>query len=437
MDVGISSATDVSGTEFQPVERRGRGRAHERYLSSRFDRPRGQNHGIQPVPGTRWSPRGDADSRTNVEPGERGPQQPGQGQSSSHPVSRASPFARPIISQQQQPAVLPRQPAFPLDQDQRPQVTDWMDQLARGMSELVVQPVSSSQQDRGWMNQLGYGMNELAVQRQEHGARPPQRPVSTTHETPDWMNQLAHGMSELVVQQQQQTSWLPRQPLPAPTAAVAAPGRRGGLEPGYWGSGPSLSSNNHIPAPSTAAISPAPLLSLNQLAEDASIQLELFSQGTHDNDVISDEHQTMITSASTSIEVIQARCTGSNRNVTSREEINRDADCIICYAERADKLFMPCKHLVVCTVRTPPDICERRSSALTGCCRCVAPGWGSGNEIWGRCWFGALCAELELRRLWVFEFLGDGDAIADGVVEVVDQGFSKLMKSNGAAVNRQ
>lgn len=43
----------------------------------------------------------------------------------------------------------------------------------------------------------------------------------------------------------------------------------------------------------------------------------------------------------------------ANRHTGPRREVTRDPDCIVCYAECADTLLMPCKHLVVCTVRTP------------------------------------------------------------------------------------
>lgn len=41
----------------------------------------------------------------------------------------------------------------------------------------------------------------------------------------------------------------------------------------------------------------------------------------------------------------------ANRHTGPRREVTHDPDCIVCYAECADTLLMPCKHLVVCTVR--------------------------------------------------------------------------------------
>ncbi|KAL0635202.1 hypothetical protein Q9L58_005848 [Maublancomyces gigas] len=275
---------------------------------------------------------------TTTEAAHRAPQQPDEGQSSSHDTSWAGLFAPPIISQQQQPMVQSQPPVSLPGQGQLEQGTDWMDQLARDMSELVVQPVTDPLQDRGLANPFTRGIPSPAVQRQ--GAeRPPPHSVAARQEDQDWMNRLAYGMRELV---------LPAPP--APTAAVASRGRRGGLEPGYWGV---ESSNANTTAISTSAIPPTTPMNLNQLAEDASILLELFSQSPHDNNDIGDEDETMITSAAASIALIQARCSRRNRHTESREEINRDADCIICFAERADVVFLPCKHLVVCTVRTP------------------------------------------------------------------------------------
>lgn len=43
----------------------------------------------------------------------------------------------------------------------------------------------------------------------------------------------------------------------------------------------------------------------------------------------------------------------ANRHTGPHREVTRDPDSIVCYAECADTLLMPCKHLVVCTVRMP------------------------------------------------------------------------------------
>lgn len=298
----ISPATENPGAAFQPVDIRGRGRARARYRGSRPGRSRPQNRGVLPVPGT-----------ANVEVVDRGPRGTWAGLFSSH-----------IISPEEQPTVPLGHLVSPPEQVSRRQGTDWMDQLARDMSELVVQPVT--------------------VPPQEQAGRPPPQPVSTTQQGSEWVNRLMHGMRELAAQQQPPES-------PVPTPAPAAQRRRGGLEPGLWGVQYSPSSNTNT---NTSPTPPTPPMSLNQLAEDASILLELFSQNPHDTNDISDEDQTMINSAAASIAVIQARCVRKTRHTESREEINRDADCIICFAERAEVVFMPCKHLVVCAVRTPP-----------------------------------------------------------------------------------
>lgn len=94
-----------------------------------------------------------------------------------------------------------------------------------------------------------------------------------------------------------------------------------------------------------------PPVTLNQLAENASILLDLFSQGSHDNDIVSDEHHTIITNATAGVLAINARLRQANQRARPREEVVPEPDCIICFAECADTLFMPCKHMVVCTVR--------------------------------------------------------------------------------------
>lgn len=369
----ISPSTEIPEAPVQPVESKGRGRRHARHRGSRSERSRAQSHGVQLDPST--TPLGD---RANVEAAGR-PQESDQGQSSSQPVGSAGLFSRagedqataeaadraaqqpdegrsgsrttswadlfqPTIISQQQPVQLRQLVSLP-GQDPLEQGTDWMDQLARDMSELVVQPLTDPLQDRGLANPFARVISEPAVQRQG-AARPPPHSVFVQQNNQDWLDHLAHDMREFVVPQLQPAP-------PAPTAAVASRGRRGGLEPGYWGV---ESSNTNTTATSTSAILPTTPMSLNQLAEDASILLELFSQNPHDNNNMGNEDETMITSAAASIAAIQARCARRTRHTESREEINRDADCIICFAERADVVFLPCKHLVVCTVRTPPPL---------------------------------------------------------------------------------
>lgn len=114
--------------------------------------------------------------------------------------------------------------------------------------------------------------------------------------------------------------------------------------------GPYLYRNAPVPPPTRLAAAPSPAGSLNRLAEDASILLELFSQGSHNNDNISDEYHGIITNAIEGVLAIHARIRQVNERAVPRGVSIPDPDCIICYGERADTLFMPCKHLVVCTV---------------------------------------------------------------------------------------
>ncbi|KAL0639044.1 hypothetical protein Q9L58_001926 [Maublancomyces gigas] len=115
-------------------------------------------------------------------------------------------------------------------------------------------------------------------------------------------------------------------------------------------------SNNFIPPQSRTAPVPKRPVSMKRLAEDASILLEVFSQSSPDNeDDMDDEHQNMISNAADGIIAIQARLRQNvarrNGDIGVPHEAKGDADCVICYSENADTLFMPCKHLVVCTVR--------------------------------------------------------------------------------------
>lgn len=248
--------------------------------------------------------------------------QPDQWQSHRQ-ESSASPFALATISQQ---------PATP----ERPETPNWIDQLSRDMGELVVhsesRPVSahdlSHPEDRTWMDELSRSMGELVM----HGEQPaatrlfsaPQlefRPQYT-----DLMDDFDDGMNALAAQWQEQAATRARLPL--------------SIRPDE--------SRNVFARPRPPA---TPQVSLNTLAGDASVLLELFSQRPDDSDNITGEHETMITSAADGISAIQARLRQrGNRAVASREQVSRDADCVICYSNGADVVFMPCKHLVVCTV---------------------------------------------------------------------------------------
>lgn len=104
------------------------------------------------------------------------------------------------------------------------------------------------------------------------------------------------------------------------------------------------------------------LLKLKKVAEDASILLELFSQTLPTTEEsINAEHKQIIASAAesiltleTGIRLISARQSepiGSLREIVLDMEATKvDASCIICYAQIADTVFMPCKHLGLCGV---------------------------------------------------------------------------------------
>lgn len=298
----------------------------------------------------------------------------------------------------QQSATRPPHQAGPAAQPESP----WVGRLARGVGELVQQqqqqpaagvprqPVPAPQQESAWMGQLARGMGELVMQQRQSSARPPHQPVSAHRQESDWAGRLARGVNEFAVQRQQAATRTQRQQVYTPGRAhveswpedVAWRGRSVAADPRAHVREPSrqataASTPAQIPRPNpdeavwesgsfefpedvidTSAL-PPPYVSLNRLAEDASVLLELFGQSPHDDDDISEEHETMITTAATSILTMQARvrqrAARSNRDIASRQEAGANADCIICYLENADRVFLPCKHLVVCTVCIPPS----------------------------------------------------------------------------------
>lgn len=267
------------------------------------------------------------------EPAEDIGHQPSQWQSRAQETS-SSLFAPAVISPQQQPAT-PHQPDEP----------SWIDQLARGMGELVVhseaQPgVQDRPEEMAWIDELSRSMGELVVQGEQQAApgRFPAPQLEFRPQYTDLMDDFDQGMSELGAQWQEQAVSRARHPLPVhPSIRPAVP-------------------RNRFAPPSPVRPRPpaAPPVSLNTLAGDASVLLELFSQRPGDSDDITGEHETMITSAAVGITAIQARLRQrGNSNIGSREQRSRDADCVICYSNGADVVFMPCKHLVVCTVRIP------------------------------------------------------------------------------------
>lgn len=104
--------------------------------------------------------------------------------------------------------------------------------------------------------------------------------------------------------------------------------------------------------------------SLKEVANDTSLLLELFSQSCpDDDDDIDNDHHLMFASAADGIATIKARLRASvarrNGDIGARERSTVAADCIICYSESADTVFIPCTHLVVCTV------CAARASVVS------------------------------------------------------------------------
>lgn len=128
---------------------------------------------------------------------------------------------------------------------------------------------------------------------------------------------------------------------------------------GRRGSTTSPSSPAAVTARSTIPVPPPHPASLQHLAEEASTLLELFSRSSlaSDDDDISAEHQALVANAAAGIAAIQARFRQSaarkNGDIAALprpSDARAGADCVICFTERADRLFMPCKHLVACSV---------------------------------------------------------------------------------------
>lgn len=76
--------------------------------------------------------------------------------------------------------------------------------------------------------------------------------------------------------------------------------------------------------------------------------------------------------------------------------VGAEADCVVCYSQRADQLFMPCKHLVACSV-SPVVSSSVCGGLMVG--RLVVAGWGLADPClwrvrcvdrswWSRCVLG-------------------------------------------------
>lgn len=108
-----------------------------------------------------------------------------------------------------------------------------------------------------------------------------------------------------------------------------------------------------VTAPAAAATE-SEYLDIAQAAEDASVLLELFSKTTPRNkEAIGDEHKQMIENAFEGILRIRREFRTMTAQ-TSAGQTKVDPECIICYDNIADTVLMPCRHLVLCMVYTPP-----------------------------------------------------------------------------------
>lgn len=112
--------------------------------------------------------------------------------------------------------------------------------------------------------------------------------------------------------------------------------------------------------------SPPVSIDLREIADEASVLLELFSKTNPAEDgYIKDEHRNLIDSASKIILKIQKsfRVMDARRGdsieileppISSTDDMKVDIGCIICYSHVADVLLLPCKHLVLCMVCVSP-----------------------------------------------------------------------------------
>lgn len=102
----------------------------------------------------------------------------------------------------------------------------------------------------------------------------------------------------------------------------------------------SMSHLHRSPSPSPSYLSPG---ALRNLAEDASVLLELYSKL---RDSTSTDADVLISSAYTSVATLHR-----HHRVRARGQQSEDSVCIICCGGDADTLLVPCHHLVLCSVR--------------------------------------------------------------------------------------
>lgn len=222
---------------------------------------------------------------------------PAQARATGYSGTWAGLFSRPTVaSRHQQPASPSRQPVPSYGYGQR--------QLGPESGGWGAQNVWSSQQA---VPSSGFGQRE---QRPEPGGPGDQHVWSSRQTVPPY----GYGRQEL------------------------------GPELGGW-------SDQHVLPPRQAVPTPV-RVSLKTVAEEASVLLELFSQSIFegDDDAISLEHRELIVTVAAGISTIQPRLHQCTDQGTRNNEVS-DADCTVCLANKADVVFLPCKHLVVCNVR--------------------------------------------------------------------------------------
>lgn len=122
-----------------------------------------------------------------------------------------------------------------------------------------------------------------------------------------------------------------------------------------WVGDDDLSSDVEAPTAPPATDTRKPT-SIGQVAEDASVLLEIFSRTKpKDDSEIDQEHKQMIDDAFNHILQIKERfrimaIESKMPPTLASDDMKVDAGCIICYSYIADTVLMPCKHLALCTV---------------------------------------------------------------------------------------
>lgn len=130
-----------------------------------------------------------------------------------------------------------------------------------------------------------------------------------------------------------------------------------------WVGDDDLSSDVEAPTAPSATGTRKPT-SIRQVAEDASVLLEIFSRTKpKDDSEIDQEHKQMIDDAFNHILQIKEKfrimaIESKEPPALASDDMKVDAGCIICYNYIADTVLMPCKHLALCTVWYPAPLWE-------------------------------------------------------------------------------